>query len=446
MAPNRRNLVSKSSFDYSVRFFADTTGERMQVPSPRSSGSGPSSNLVKLRDAAAVRERCHMVYRWVADGRSPHFVLDQGRLGAVAAYVADVTRGAYPDLKIPYHSRWRHFSAGGIDRWSELAAGIDADPIARARAAVDLATVSVLLDAGAGDAWHYREGDSGNVFARSEGLGVASLHMFAAGSFSADPDQPYRVDSAALEAIDAATLARHFQVDARNPLVGLEQRAALLRRLGKAIAERPDLFGRAPARPGHLVDYFLGMAGDRRIPATDVLAALLDGLSAIWPSGLTLNGFPVGDAGRHPAVRTGDETDHIVPFHKLSQWLTYSLLEPFESAGLTVERLDGLTALPEYRNGGLLVDLGVIRPRAAIDPIVRHEVASEFVVEWRALTVALMDGLLDLVRKELGRDASFTMPHMLQGGAWSAGRKIARELRPPDGPSPIPVAADGTVF
>jgi hypothetical protein len=270
--------------------------------------------------------------------------------------------------------------------------------------------------------------------------------MFRAGAFSADSGQPCRVDSIALESIDAATLARHFQVDSANPLVGLEQRSALLRRLGKALAERPDLFGRAPARPGHLIDYFLRLAIDRRVPAANVLSTLLDGLSSIWPSGLMLHGLPVGDAGRHPAVRASDATDHIVPFHKLSQWLAYSLLEPFESAGLTVERLDALTALPEYRNGGLLVDLGVIRPRAAIDRQVPHEVASEFIVEWRALTVALMDPLLDLVRGQLGRDSSFTMPHMLQGGTWAAGRKIARELRPPDGPSPIPVAADGTVF
>jgi hypothetical protein len=126
--------------------------------------------------------------------------------------------------------------------------------------------------------------------------------------------------------------------------------------------------------------------------------------------------------------------------------LTYSLLEPLEAAGLGVERLHELTALPEYRNGGLLVDLGVIRPHAPIDPLVRHEVSSELVVEWRALTVALMDPLVDLVRARLDLDASFTMPKMLQGGTWSAGRRIARELRPPDGPSPIPVAADGTVF
>src|SRR5215831_2723784 len=95
-------------------------------------------NLAKLNTAAAVRERCGMIHRWVADGRSPHFTLDESRLDAVAAYVAEVTREAYPDLKVPYHSRWRHFSAGGIERWSALAARIDADTTERASAAIDL--------------------------------------------------------------------------------------------------------------------------------------------------------------------------------------------------------------------------------------------------------------------------------------------------------------------
>lgn len=410
------------------------------------SESRPAPELAKLRDAAAVRERCAAVHRFVADGRSPHFTLDQGRLEAVASYVADVTREAYPDLTIPYHSRWRHFSAGGVDRWSALAARLDVDPVERARIAIDLATVSVLLDAGAGDAWRYREQATGLSLARSEGLAIASVDMFRSGLFSSDARQPYRVDGVALEKIDAATLARHFQIDNGNPLVGVEQRSALLRRLGQALAGRPDLFGRTPARPGNLVDYFLSVADAGRIPASAILATLLDSLSSIWPSGLVIDGFPVGDAGRHPAVRTGDATNGIVPFHKLSQWLTYSLLEPLESADLAVERLDQLTALPEYRNGGLLVDLGVIRPRAAIDPQLRHEVSSELIVEWRALTVALMDPLVGLVRAKLGLGAAFTMPHMLQGGTWSAGRKIARELRPPDGPSPVPVAADGAVF
>jgi hypothetical protein len=246
--------------------------------------------------------------------------------------------------------------------------------------------------------------------------------------------------------MDATALARHFQVDGENPLVGLEHRSALLRRLGQALAARADLFGRAPARPGNLVDHFLASAPDRRMSASRLLATLLEGLSSIWPSALLVDGRPIGDAGRHPAVRTGDGTDGIVPFHKLSQWLAYSLIEPLEWAGLAVERLDELTALAEYRNGGLLIDLGLIRPRAAIDPTVRHEVGSEMIVEWRALTVVLMDPLVDLVRAKLGLDAAFTMPQLLQGGTWSAGRKIARALRPPDGPPPIAVAADGTVF
>ena len=412
----------------------------------RAESNSSPSHLANLNDAAAVRERCAMVHRWATDGRSPYFALDESRLGAVAAYVADVTREAYPDLKIPYHSRWRHFSAGGIDRWGELAARSDADAFERARMAADLATVSVLLDAGAGDRWRYRDRASGLSFARSEGLAVASFDMFRAGAFSADPARPWRVDSVALANIDAATLARHFQVDAENPLVGLDARSALLRRLGKALDERADLFAREGARPGNLVDYCHNVAREGRIPAASLLAALLDGLSSIWPSALIVGGCPIGDAGRHPAVRTDDATDGIVPFHKLSQWLAYSLIEPLEAAGLAVERLHELTALAEYRNGGLLVDLGVIRPRAAIDPLLRHDVGSQLVVEWRALTVALMDPLVGLVRERLGLNSSFTMPQLLQGGTWSAGRKIAHALRPPDGPPPIAVAADGTVF
>jgi hypothetical protein len=408
--------------------------------------SGREVDLAELNTTAAVRERCAMVHRWVADGRSPHFTLEEARLPAIAGYVAEVTREAYPDLKIPYHSRWRHFATGGVDRWGELAARIDADALERAHIAVDLATVSVLLDAGAGDRWRYREPTTGLSFARSEGLAVASFHMFCAGAFSSDPDRPWRVDSSALATIDAAKLAQHFQVAPANPLVGLDERAALLRRLGKALAARTDLFRREDARPGNLVDHFLANVSDRRLSAARLLATLLESLSTIWPCPLMVHGYATGDAARHPAARTPNDPEGVVPFHKLSQWLAYSLIEPLEAAGIAVDGLGDLTALAEYRNGGLLVDLGVIRPRAPIDPAVRHEVSSELIVEWRALTVALLDALLDLVRAKLGLDESFAMPQLLQGGTWSAGRKIARALRPPDGPSPIGIAADGTVF
>ena len=64
----------------------------------RAESNSSPPHLAQLNTAAAVRERCAMVHRWVADGRSPHFALDESRLGAVAAYVADGTREAYPDL------------------------------------------------------------------------------------------------------------------------------------------------------------------------------------------------------------------------------------------------------------------------------------------------------------------------------------------------------------
>src|SRR5262249_48654904 len=242
-----------------ARWGEASSSESDRVPGPHPGHAGwPAVSLAKLNSAAAVRTRCRMVHRWVADGRSPHFSLEASRPGAVVADVADATREAYPDLKIPYHSRWRHFAAGGVDRWKELR--IDGDAIERARIAVDLATVGVLLDAGAGDRWRYRERATGLSFARSEGLAVASFEMFRAGAFSSDPHRAWRVDADALARMDATALARHFQVDGENPLVGLEQRSALLRRLGTALAARADLFARAPARPGNLVDHFPALA------------------------------------------------------------------------------------------------------------------------------------------------------------------------------------------
>lgn len=404
--------------------------------------------LLALRNAAAVRERCAIIHDWVANGRSQHFTLAQDRLEPVAAYVAEVTRKAYPDLVIPYHSRWRHFAAGGVDRWTETSRrlrGIDATE--RARIAVDLVTVSVLLDAGAGPAWSYREPGSRRVFSRSEGLAVASLDAFCAGTFSSDPAQPCRVDAVGLARLDGPALARSFQVTDANPLIGVAGRVELLHRLGRTMAARPVLFGRDVARPGSLVDGLMRGAQNGRISANAILNFVLEEFSTIWPAGLVAHGVAIGDAGRHPAIRTGDLSDGIVPFHKLSQWLTYSLLEPLEAAGIEITGLDELTALAEYRNGGLLLDLGVIRPRHPLDSGQRHAIGSELVVEWRALTVTLMDRLLPLVRQSLGvKPAALPLAKMLQGGTWAAGRQIAQALRPPRGDPPIALAADGTIF
>ena len=122
-----------------------------------------------------------------------------------------------------------------------------------------------------------------------------------------------------------------------------------------------------------------------------ILEVLLQALGPIWPGRLSLGGVPLGDCWRHPAIRRDDPTDGLMPIHKLSQWLSYSLIEPLQAAGIAVTDIDGLTGLAEYRNGGLLIDSGMIVPK---DPAFLHmdwKVGDEFIVEWRALTVALLD-------------------------------------------------------
>ena len=67
--------------------------------------------------------------------------------------------------------------------------------------------------------------------------------------------------------------------------------------------------------------------------------------------------------GAIPRCAREDATNGLIPFHKLSQWLAYSLIEPLQAAGIAVTDIDGLTGLAEYRNGGLFVDAGVISLR-----------------------------------------------------------------------------------
>ena len=368
-----------------------------------------------------------------------------------AALVAELTRARYPDLKIPYHSRWRHFEVGGIDRAGQLKRKLQqASKEELARAQIDLALVAVLLDAGAGPDWSYCEAAAGQRpaqrFHRSEGLGVASFHAFMAGLFSSDPAQPLRADADGLQAVTAERLEEAFQVTPKNPLVGLEGRAALLRRLGEAMQTQPELFGH-PARPGHLFDHLT--SGKTSIAAEDLLSVLLTSLAAIWPAQNAIENIALGDCWKHPAAgsdcEAGDPTKGWMPFHKLSQWLTYSLLEPFEWAGIRIEGLDALTGLPEYRNGGLFLDSGVLRLKNAKLANRVFDVGDELIVEWRALTVALLDELAPMVREQLGlTEIQMPLACVLEGGTWAAGRALAQQLR--RGQPPLNIQSDGTVF
>ncbi|HEX8365141.1 MAG TPA: DUF1688 family protein [Allosphingosinicella sp.] len=375
-----------------------------------------------LLSAAAVRGRAHEMLDLAIAGEVEGWSVDLGRLEDAADLVASITRERFPTLEIPFHARWRHFVAGA----PELAEGEAAE---RARAAFDLVILSVLLDAGTGPGWRYVDPVTGATFIRSEGLAVASQRMFEAGALDDLPG------------LATETLAQGFQVSDDNPLAGLEGRAALLRRLGAQVAARPDLF--VGGRVGGLYDV---LAADGEVPAPAILELLLEALGPIWADRLTVAGVPLGDCWRHPALRRGDATDGLVPLHKLSQWLSYSLIEPLEEAGMAVTDIDGLTGLAEYRNGGLFVDISVLRVADPADAARPHQVSDPLIVAWRAMTVALLDRLAPLVRERLGvSQAEFPLARMLEGGTWQAGRRIAAELRPGGGP-PFNILSDGTVF
>ncbi len=407
----------------------------------------PEGAVAWLRTPGAIRERAGAILRHVENGESPWFGLDANGLEVAVQATLRVVRERFPDPRsIPFHARWRHFVVAGRDRWHALDATLDGvSDVERARIRVELAITSVLLDAGAGAEWRYRDAATGERIGRSEGLALASFELYRRGGFAADPKRPLRADAAAMERFDASTLALAFQVFPHNPLVGLAGRAGLIASLGATVRARPDLFGEE-ARLGNLFDALAARAVDGRLPARAILAVLLDAFSVVWPSWLEIGGMPLGDVWRHPAAQARDLTDGLVPFHKLSQWLAYSLVEPLEQAGIVVTDLDDLTGLPEYRNGGLFVDCGALRVKHRELLERSWSPGSEPIVEWRALTVCLLDQLAGHVRLHLGLDAA-TLPlaKVLEGGTWLAGRRLAAERRAGGGP-PIVIDSDGTVF
>jgi len=414
-----------------------------------SPANSETSAALSLLNARAVRERAHRILAIGLEDKLPNFRIHIECMDNAVDLVLNTTRKAHPSFDIPFHSRWRHFVANGDNRWTTIADQTRwPDRAARARAEFDLAMISVFLDAGAGPSWRYRDPGTGSAVGRSEGLALASLAMFASGAFSANPREPLRVDADVLANLSVADIERGMQVSDVNPLVGIDGRVDLLRRLGTLVASKPDVFGSLDTpRPGGLFDRLAMLADDlQQLPAPLILTELLQQLGPIWPSRLTLGGIALGDCWRHPVLTTADATSGLMPLHKLSQWLAYSLIEPLQTAGISVTDIDGLTGLAEYRNGGLFVDIGVLAFRDAEAARREHEVASSLVVEWRALTVALLDCVADGLRQRLEVDAvSLPLAKILEGGTWAAGRLLARERRADVSP-PVKVISDGTVF
>ncbi|KAL6722319.1 hypothetical protein ACLMJK_001426 [Lecanora helva] len=449
----------------------------VSLPPPPDPARDPAAYL---RSIHAVRARCALVYQRAKRNQLNHFDVDSSKFHDTAAYVVSIIKRDFgPDYNtIPAHGRWQHFEVGGRPRLEQLLTSwpstIDAQE--RTRRLIDLFLVSVLLDAGAGAGWTYKSKESGKMYRRSEGLAVASLEMFKAGYFSSNDQAPCQVDSTGLKRLTTQQLAKGLQVTEHNPLQGLEGRAGVMSRLADAL-KNSTLFGTA-GRPGHMLDYLLShpttqAASFPIITVPTLWFVLMDGLSSVWPSSRSrIDGTSLGDAwpcSSMPPSPPSSPWENIVPFHKLTQWLCYSLMGPMKKVmNIHFAGTDLLTGLPEYRNGGLLMDTGMLtlkekdakrgiaaykdnatvkgQPNMEVVPLFPTE--DDVIVEWRAVTVGFLDDLLIEVNGMLGLTGTdkLSLAQMLEAGTWKGGRELAEVSRPNTKEPPIMIMSDGTVF
>ncbi|MFP5384759.1 MAG: DUF1688 family protein, partial [Bacteriovoracia bacterium] len=215
------------------------------------------SNLDYILSPLCIRDGAKKIFEETRSGNT-HFRYHEERIPSTVDFVMETIRENYPDMNIPFHSRWGHFRPGNVDRALWLKARIrDLDPMEQARVKWDLVIPSVLLDAGAGPQWKYFEKETSREYSRSEGLGVASFHLFINGTLSRD-GKSVRTDAEGLSKVTPALIEEYFQVSDRNPLVGVQGRTNLLNNLGRAL-ENKTIF--KDGRPGNLIDHLVARHG-----------------------------------------------------------------------------------------------------------------------------------------------------------------------------------------
>ncbi|KAK8854985.1 Uracil catabolism protein 4 [Apiospora arundinis] len=470
---------------------------RVDLPKPPDPNLDPAAYL---RSLGAVRERSRIITDKAMRNKLHHFDVDMNRFPDVVRFVCGIIKRDYdaPFNTIPPHSRYQHFCVGGRDRIANLLSTFDdsVDTTEKCRRLIDLFMISVLLDAGAGTAWTFKSAENGRIYRRSEGLAIASLEMFKTGMFSGDARNKFQVDKEGLSKLTVEQLAKGMQSRPGNEIAGLEGRAELLIRLGGALQKQRIFFG-DEGRPGNMVDYLLShpttQASSTPIVILPVLwNVLMTGLNSIWPSRTAIDGVSIGDAwpcSSMPQVASSPtsptfspfpsttqssggrgEWESIVPLHKLTQWLCYSLMQPMQSLlKVNFAGSELLTGLPEYRNGGLFVDMGVLNLKKEDedrglehygDYCRRHNVranevapmfepSDDVIVEWRGVTVGLLDKLCDDVNYALRAElhgGEITLSQLLEAGSWKGGREIAEVSRPNTKEAPILIDSDGTLF
>ncbi|KAK1975821.1 hypothetical protein LZ30DRAFT_604795 [Colletotrichum cereale] len=499
--PLRSTIMDRTSGTSSVPGtpltpFSPVSLPKVDLPRPPDPQLDPAGYL---RSLGSVRERSKIVTDKALRNELKHFDVDMHKFPDVVSFVSQIIKRDYdaPFNTIPGHGRHQHFCVGGRDRISQLLSTFpeDVDNNEKCRRMIDLFLVSVLLDAGAGTKWSYKSTENGRVYRRSEGIAVASLEMFKTGIFSSDSKNRFQVDKEGLRNLTVEKMAAGLQSKPGNEMAGIEGRTQLLQRLANALTEKKEYFGEN-GRPGNMVDYLMShpstQASSMPIVVLPTLwSVLMNGLMPIWPPSRTsINGVSLGDAWpcqsmpQPPQSPTTSQFspfppsaqnstaawESILPFHKLTQWLCYSLMQPMQSLlRVHFAGVELLTGLPEYRNGGLFIDLGVLTLRseeterglqhyddyckkAGVKPV---EVAPMFdpsddvIVEWRGVTVGFLDRLCVEVNRYLKNELNgneLTLAQLLEAGSWKGGREMAEFSRPNTKEPPILIDSDGTVF
>jgi hypothetical protein len=377
----------------------------------------------QLRNPGEVRRRAHALLARARAGNSENFTVNDAALDAVAdalAYAIRQGKHKASGSSADGHARLDMLlgPVGSTDRVEKI------ELVEHARAHVDLAFVTVLLQFEPMVDWVYRDAGTGQVWSGLRGAALASFDAFSAGLFSSDPARPYQVDAAGLRGLNGKALGQQFQTDSRQPSQRFDDRVALLRRIGEILSRQEGIFGPG-LRPAGLFDSISG-AEQHEVPPTaevgahDILITLLMTLSPVWPAENTLGEHRLGDCWRLPAAHGPGLTDGWMPLHRLGQALTYALIRAFEHAGVPVRNIEALTPLAESHSSGLLMDLGVLNPRNAW---VASHVADPAVVELRALTVALTEELGPRIRSRV-HDASSALPLavLLAPDSWRSAR------------------------
>ncbi|MBS8262484.1 DUF1688 family protein [Roseibium polysiphoniae] len=405
--------------------------------------SNAVSAAVSILSVETIGVRTQQILQAAYDGKISGLRIYPERLQTAVDWASAEIEKNHPDHQIPPLGCWRQFEAGAMDRWGMLAGARGFQSAEEMlRSAGDLAVLSAVMDVALRPEWTFVEPISGHAFDGALGRALAALTMFAAGTFSAEPDDPLRVDAHALIRLEEAEIAAGLQLSESEDSSEISQLTALLRRLGETIGLRPDLFElKDEVRPGCLLQNLSTQSTDGVLHAPDIVEGLLDGLSPLWQGGAMLDEVILGDTWRHTSSMQAITASDLVPFHLPTLAIFYSFIEPLAWVGLSVGDLEAIPGLANLEHAALFLACGAVEFETDTP-----ETSEKQAVELRAITLGLLSELAKRLRSELDADeTSLPLTCVQEGGTLPAGRAIARE-NPEAWRKASKILGDGGVF